>query len=103
MRKTYSLVWGSMDCIDLKYSSSRRSANAQRDPHSWTGAPATISSAAGLASGSAFSVREICLFLAKSCLTRSKLLTQRLQMGMGMCVDMDPEMSNCAEMSMMST
>ena len=34
---------------------------------------------------------------------RMRLLTHFFQMGMGMCVDMDPEMSNCAEMSMMST
>mmetsp|Transcript_1496 Transcript_1496/g.2326 ORF Transcript_1496/g.2326 Transcript_1496/m.2326 type:complete len:297 (+) Transcript_1496:1464-2354(+) len=103
MRYMYSLVCGSMDCMDLKYSSSRRSQKAHSDPHSCTGAPARISSGAGRVSGSSSSVSVMCAFSCSNLEMRRRLLTHFFHIGMGMCVDMEPEMSNCAEMSSTST
>ena len=72
------------------------------DAHSCTGAPATIASGEGFGSGSELSTSVICGFCFNNASMRSKLLTHFFQMGIGMCVDIEPEMSNCALMSMTS-
>ena len=86
----------------LKYSSSKRSQNAHIEPQSCTGAPAMISSGDGFGSGSVASTSVICGFSFSKESMRSRLLTHFFQMGIGMWVDIDPEMSNCAEMSIIS-
>mmetsp|Transcript_4310 Transcript_4310/g.15086 ORF Transcript_4310/g.15086 Transcript_4310/m.15086 type:complete len:277 (-) Transcript_4310:494-1324(-) len=115
MRSQYSLLWGSMHCSDLKYSSSRRSTYATMLPWMVTGLDGSstgafpegaFSSASSPPSGlssSAVSITVMCGFSFSTLMSFISVWPHLRHSLTGMCVLIDGLTSNCALTTCRST